>query len=232
MIAKSRPVPNKPDCFVYLDAENVSAAYILPRLKQELADLGDDLCLLAYGVPHAHQARYVEAGFTLPSTAVNPSRHKNFVDQQITIDAIEAALRYPAVSTFVIVSGDSDFVPLITKLQALGRRVVQIAGGPTVSRLLTRTADDTRRLPRKPDLAMLSQTPWPAHIGRELRELAERQYHPYGVNLADLGNVMWRKFGFSPTSEFGLRWQELCEILASACNWQVRAGHGVVRIVC
>lgn len=230
MIAKSPSPAEMADCYVFLDAENVSAAYILPHLRQQVERLGDRVCLVAYGVPYLHRKRYVAEGFSLTQAPDNRTRHKNFVDQQITIDAIEAAIQNPTATTFVIVSGDGDFVPLVAKLQSMGRKVVQIASGPNVSRELVRAVDDSIRLPRRPDLAVLTQTAWPGRIGVELRNLSRHRSDQLGVSLADLGRVMEQKFGFSPLQEFGFKWRELCDILADSCGWQVRDNQGVVRI--
>ncbi len=57
-----------------------------------------------------------------------PSIHaggdKNGADIQLALDALEACLTNPHIDVFAIVSGDSDFLPLITRLQAYNKRVV------------------------------------------------------------------------------------------------------------
>lgn len=232
MIAKSLSDSSQADCLVFLDAENVSATHLLPQLRQEVARLGDCVCLLAYGVPDSHRPRYTAEGFGLPIVPPNRTRQKNFIDQQITIDAIEMAIHNPTATTFVIVSGDGDFVPLVVKLQSWGRRVIQIASSSNVSRELMLAADDSLRLPRRPNLAFLTQTPWPERIVVEWLGLLDQMPAAVGgVNLADLGNAMSRKFGFSPQKDLGVKkWRELCEILAGCCGWQVRDDQGVVLI--
>jgi uncharacterized protein (TIGR00288 family) len=52
----------------------------------------------------------------------SPSKRKNTCDIRLTIDAIELLFSTP-VDTFVIVSSDSDFVPLVNKLRSSGKIV-------------------------------------------------------------------------------------------------------------
>ncbi len=51
---------------------------------------------------------------------------KNRADIKMAVDAMEIAYSRTHVSTFVIVSGDSDFTPLIGKLRELDKRVIGI----------------------------------------------------------------------------------------------------------
>lgn len=47
---------------------------------------------------------------------------KNAADIELVVDALEVAADMPWIELFVIVSGDGDFVPLIRRLHALGKR--------------------------------------------------------------------------------------------------------------
>lgn len=70
---------------------------------------------------------------------------KNAADIELVVDALEVAADMPWVELFVIVSGDGDFVPLIRRLHALGKRsfvatTSQPAAG-VVNKLLPSVAD-------------------------------------------------------------------------------------------
>lgn len=70
---------------------------------------------------------------------------KNAADIELVVDALEVATDMPWIELFVIVSGDGDFVPLIRRLHALGKRSLvattsQPAAG-TVNKLLPSVAD-------------------------------------------------------------------------------------------
>ena len=53
-------------------------------------------------------------------------RIKNSVDVKMTADCIECAHSYPNINTFVLVSGDSDFLHVVNALRTMGKRVVII----------------------------------------------------------------------------------------------------------
>jgi uncharacterized LabA/DUF88 family protein len=70
------------------------------------------------------------------------SVRKNAADIQMAVDAIELALTRDFVSTFVIVSGDSDFTPLVGKLRQLNRRVIGVGVKGSTSAMLPGACDE------------------------------------------------------------------------------------------
>lgn len=79
------------------------------------------------------------------ASANHDGRRKNAADIQLVVDALTVAVEAPWVKVFVIVSGDGDFVPLVRRLQYLGKVVIGVglndgrAGG--VSKLLRTVVD-------------------------------------------------------------------------------------------
>lgn len=67
---------------------------------------------------------------------------KNSADIVMAVDVIEAALTNPSLTTFVLVTGDSDFTAVARKLRGYGRRVVGIGLQDATSDLLVRGCDD------------------------------------------------------------------------------------------
>ena len=57
---------------------------------------------------------------------VPATMHRNTTDLQLAIDAIEAREQRPEIDTFVIVTGDRDYVPLVQALVGAGRRVLHV----------------------------------------------------------------------------------------------------------
>jgi uncharacterized protein (TIGR00288 family) len=51
---------------------------------------------------------------------------KNGADIRLCLDAMEDVTRFPHLETIVIVSGDSDFMPVAHKIKAAGRKLVGI----------------------------------------------------------------------------------------------------------
>lgn len=75
-------------------------------------------------VRHVQRALYLHGiqPHYVPSTI-----HRNTTDLQLAIDAVSLCHREPSLSTFVIVSGDRDYVPVVQALQAAGKNVVVVA---------------------------------------------------------------------------------------------------------
>jgi uncharacterized protein (TIGR00288 family) len=70
------------------------------------------------------------------------SVRKNAADIQMAVDAMELAFTRDFVSTFVIVSGDSDFTPLVSKLRELNKRVIGVGLKGSTSGMLPPACDE------------------------------------------------------------------------------------------
>jgi uncharacterized protein (TIGR00288 family) len=51
---------------------------------------------------------------------------KNGADIKLSLDAIEDVLRFPHISSVIVVGGDSDFIPLAQKIKAAGKDLIGI----------------------------------------------------------------------------------------------------------
>ena len=58
---------------------------------------------------------------------------KNSMDIQLVIDALDIAYTNPLIDSFCIVSGDSDYVPLVGKLKSMGKFVLGISRSEVAS---------------------------------------------------------------------------------------------------
>ena len=58
---------------------------------------------------------------------------KNSLDIQLVIDALDVAYTNPLIDSFCIVSGDSDYVPLVGKLKTMGKFVLGISRSEAAS---------------------------------------------------------------------------------------------------
>jgi uncharacterized protein (TIGR00288 family) len=67
---------------------------------------------------------------------------KNSADIRLVVDAIDLCYAKPHVDTFVIVSGDSDFSPLVSKLKENGKRVIGLGMKASTSDLLRDNCDE------------------------------------------------------------------------------------------
>jgi uncharacterized LabA/DUF88 family protein len=66
---------------------------------------------------------------------------KNGADIRIAIDAIEAAFRFPEITDFVLVSGDSDFLSLVNRLRENGKTVWGVGLKASSSQYLVKSCD-------------------------------------------------------------------------------------------
>lgn len=67
---------------------------------------------------------------------------KGSVDVKMTADCIECAHDYPSVGTFVLVSGDADFVHVVNILRPYGKRVVAVGVSWSAATRLIQTVDE------------------------------------------------------------------------------------------
>jgi uncharacterized protein (TIGR00288 family) len=67
---------------------------------------------------------------------------KNAADIKMAVDAIELSFERDYITTFVIVSGDSDFTPLVHKLRELDKQVIGIGLRASTSALLPPACDE------------------------------------------------------------------------------------------
>ena len=65
-----------------------------------------------------------------------PRGDKNGADINLALDALEMAFTHTHVNAFAIVSGDSDFVPLLNKLKEYGKTVFVVGGKAFTSTIL------------------------------------------------------------------------------------------------
>jgi uncharacterized LabA/DUF88 family protein len=122
---------------IFVDLENCGAKaatlnYIIERVKIR----GDILLGRVYG----YTDRYADLKELLLSNtfSVTPSlrfghHQKNNLDIQLVIDALEVAYTNDLIDSFCIVSGDSDYTPLVGKLKTMGKFVLGISRSEVAS---------------------------------------------------------------------------------------------------
>jgi hypothetical protein len=67
---------------------------------------------------------------------------KNSADIRLCVDAMDLAYSKDHIDTFVVVSGDSDFSPLVSKLKELGKHVIGLGMQQSTSDLLRDNCDE------------------------------------------------------------------------------------------
>jgi uncharacterized protein (TIGR00288 family) len=98
---------------------------------------------------YADWADYAEYKKPLHESAIElieiPKRSmtgKNSADIRLCVDALDLCYSKEHIDTFVIVSGDSDFSPLVSKLKENGKRVIGLGMKESSSNLLVNNCDE------------------------------------------------------------------------------------------
>jgi len=127
---------------VLIDFENTGLKSI-QWLFDQISDIGRIIVKRAYAdwsVASDKRDQLLELGIEPIHLFRSSGGGKNSSDIRLAIDAIEL-LHQSTVDTFVIVSSDSDFTPLVGKLRAAGKTVIGAGREAIVSRTLVISCD-------------------------------------------------------------------------------------------
>lgn len=137
---------------VFVDFENLalgfqdrSGAFEMARVLDRLLEKGRVMVKVAY----ADWSRFRKFTDQLHESGVGlieiPKRGltgKNSADIRLVVDAMEFCHTKPHIDTFVVVSGDSDFTPLVGKLKENGKHVIGVGMRASTSNLLADNCDE------------------------------------------------------------------------------------------
>ena len=138
---------------VLIDFENVAAGtekeghgrFDIRLVMRRLKDKGRILVARSYG-DWGRFAKFkqslLEQGITMVELTSYRGQDKNRADIAMVVDAMELAFTRAYLDTFVILSGDSDFTPLVTRLKELNKHVIGIGTRKSTSRLLVEACDE------------------------------------------------------------------------------------------
>ena len=137
---------------VFLDFENIGIGlnsrrdrFDVNRVLERLVEKGKIVVKKAY----ADWSRFGQYTGPLHEAAIElieiPKRSqtgKNSADIRMCVDAMDLAYSKDHIDTFVVVSGDSDFSPLVSKLKELGKHVIGLGLAEATSELLRDNCDE------------------------------------------------------------------------------------------
>jgi uncharacterized protein (TIGR00288 family) len=103
-----------------------------------LKERGDVVAKFAYANWGRQEAtrRMAENAVQMVQRIPSPRGDKNGADINLALDALEMAFTHDHINAFAIVSGDSDFIPLVNKLKEYGRTVFVLGGKAFTSTIL------------------------------------------------------------------------------------------------
>ena len=112
-----------------------------PELRGASQFINDPPSLYAAGIEPVFVPTRVPSTQASSANGMRTYRVKNSVDVKMTADCIECAHSYPNIGTFVLVSGDSDFLHVVNALRTMGKRVVIVGVSWSTSRRLADQVD-------------------------------------------------------------------------------------------
>jgi uncharacterized protein (TIGR00288 family) len=137
---------------VFIDFENLALGFQnrrdrfdIDRVLERLVEKGKIVVKKAY----ADWSRFSvyttplhEAAIELIEIPRRATSGKNSADIRLCVDAMDLSYSKEHIDTFVVVSGDSDFSPLVSKLKELGKRVIGLGMQESTSELLRDNCDE------------------------------------------------------------------------------------------
>ena len=112
-----------------------------PELRGASQFFNDPPSLYAAGIEPVFVPTRIPSTQASTANGMRTYRVKNSVDVKMTADCIECAHSYPNIGTFVLVSGDSDFLHVVNALRTMGKRVVVVGVSWSTSRRLADQVD-------------------------------------------------------------------------------------------
>src|SRR5829696_8666089 len=137
---------------VFFDFENIGIGlnhrrdrFEINKVVERLVEKGKIVAKKAYA-DWSRFANYTaplhEAAIELIEIPRRGQTGKNSADIRLVVDAMDLAYSKEHIDTFVIVSGDSDFSPLVSKLKELGKHVIGLGMQDSTSELLRDNCDE------------------------------------------------------------------------------------------
>lgn len=135
---------------MFFDLENVATGtgerrFDVERVLERLLEKGNVIVKKGYADWQRHSSYkrpFHEAGVELIDMPGGKLSGKNSADIKMVVDALELSFTKTHIDTITLVSGDSDFSPLVSKLREYGKRVIGLGVKNATSRLLVDNCDE------------------------------------------------------------------------------------------
>ncbi len=145
----------EPKLALFIDLENIALGvrdaklkgkgFEISRVLERLVEKGKIIVKKAYadwGSYRDFKRPFHEAGIELIDIPQRRYSGKNSADIKMVVDAIDLSYSKEHVNYFVIASGDSDFVPLVSKLKENDKTVIGVGVKNSTSDLLASNCDE------------------------------------------------------------------------------------------
>ena len=144
---------DEPRIAVFIDFENVAMGvresrfgnFDIDLVLKRLVEKGKIMVKRAYSDWHRYtefKRAFHQAAIELIDVPQSRYSGKNSADIRMVVDALDLSYQRDHIDTFVLVSGDSDFSPLVSKLRENGRYVIGMGVRQSSSDLLINNCDE------------------------------------------------------------------------------------------
>lgn len=172
--------PEKLNIAVFVDYDNIELGLRSTLQRQfdvslplnALKERGDLIAKFAYanwGRQEYATRQMAESAVQMVQRVPSPRGDKNGADINLALDALEMAFTHDHVNAFAIVSGDSDFIPLVNKLKEYGKTVFVVGGKAFTSTILQQNCHEFISYE-----SLLLDDPKPVEMKREIRDRPPR----------------------------------------------------------
>lgn len=141
------------DVAIYLDLDNlvigakkINFPFDINLILEHIKKVTNGRIVLRQAYGAGRQSKHLlqelaEAGFIVQSATKTSNYSKNLADMQIVVNAMDTIVDGHQYNTYVLISGDSDFTPLVQSLRKRGRRVIGLGIKHTTSSSLEELCD-------------------------------------------------------------------------------------------
>jgi uncharacterized protein (TIGR00288 family) len=138
---------------VFVDYDNIEIGvkstlqreFEVAAVLESLRERGDIVAKFAYadwGRQEGAKRQMAENAVQMVQRVPSPRGDKNGADINLALDALEMAFTHDHINAFAIVSGDSDFIPLLNKLKEYGKTVFVVGGRAFTSTILQKNCHE------------------------------------------------------------------------------------------
>lgn len=156
MLYPAAPLGDERDVALFIDWENIKFSLVNAGFQPNVSSLyesakGYGRIVIARAYADWQEEWHLEDPSALYDAGIEPvyvptrgkgERRKNSVDVKLASECIEVCHNYPSIKTFILCSGDADFLHVVNILRPYGKRVVVIGVSWTTSMQLIGGVDE------------------------------------------------------------------------------------------
>ena len=192
---------------LFVDLENCGAnVATLNSILEKVKIRGDILLGKVYGYTDSYKdlkELLLSNTFTVVPSIRYGISQKNNADILLVVDALEVAYTNPLIDSFCIVSGDSDYTPLVGRLKAMGKFVLGISRSEVASSIFINACNEFQFLEsvkstsrsartRRSKSSSADESADLSALGKVIESILDEQADEDGMFASELKGVLLR----------------------------------------